>query len=394
MRDGNRVTRYFKGKAPPLKRPWRRDPRPPEALAWLDEIYRQNELGRVTWSGASTVGEHMAEWWELRRPSLGRVSTVRTEESMIRLIAADPLANMRLDALRANHVQAMLNRMLAAGKAPATVKKVRAVLSQAMKAAWDWERIPRNPVTPTSAGTVKNVRERRTWTPAEAQAFLAANQNDPLLALWMTLLYSGMRQGEARGLQWADIDFTRHTISIRRHIEDHGYQTVEERKSGPGATLPMVPALEQALRAHRARADSICRNTKPDHGYQTIDDRKSGPGATIRKHRQNQPVVIGAAKHSNSDSWVFSRRDGSFFTGPHVRYAFKAACQRAKLEPLSPHELRHTGATLMADAGVPLPTLQSIFGWATSKMLEQIYYHHSETEQRKALESLAERLSG
>ena len=52
----------------------------------------------------------------------------------------------------------------------------------------------------------------------QAREFTAAATNSPLEAMWLAMIYLGLRSGEAAGLSWPDIDFDRKTIHIWRAI--------------------------------------------------------------------------------------------------------------------------------------------------------------------------------
>lgn len=60
-----------------------------------------------------------------------------------------------------------------------------------------------------------------------------------------------------------------------------------------------------------------------------------------------------------------------------VKHAFHRATVRAKLEDVSPHTLRHTAATWMAQKGVSLWQIAGFLGHTNIKMLEDTYGHHS-----------------
>jgi site-specific recombinase XerD len=71
-----------------------------------------------------------------------------------------------------------------------------------------------------------------------------------------------------------------------------------------------------------------------------------------------------------------------------VRNTFDAACQRAGLEDVTPHTLRHTFATRLIENGVDLRTVQELGGWSQIKMLER-YGHVSPSRKAAAVEGLA-----
>ncbi len=350
-RDGSRLTKYFDGKAPPNK-PWKRDPRPPEALRWLAETRRDDELG-IARPTDITVGEQINEWAKLRWPALGD-STRRTYGGVIAW--TEPLGSLKLADLRANHIQSWINQLLSEGKAPKSVVLARSVLNQALEAAWQWERIPRNPAKHAPGPPPKPRKERRAWSARDAQRFLEATRDDPYHALWVLLLYTSIRQGAARALRWDDVDFATGTLHIRATLSDIGRRRTEFPKDGTGKhrrlSIPIVAPLHHAL--------------------------------------QKMPRLLQKTQHD----YIFTRDDGTPLAGNQVRRLFARACRQAGLEPALPHELRHTAATLLADAGVPLLTVASILGHTNTRMLENTYHHGSEDEQRKALELLSERLSG
>ncbi len=50
-------------------------------------------------------------------------------------------------------------------------------------------------------------------------------------------------------------------------------------------------------------------------------------------------------------------------------------CSTAGVTPITPYELRHTAASLLSDAGVPIEVLADLLGHITTTMLEQVYRH-------------------
>ncbi len=71
-----------------------------------------------------------------------------------------------------------------------------------------------------------------------------------------------------------------------------------------------------------------------------------------------------------------------------LQYAFALACERAGLQGVSPHALRHTFASRLAVAGVDLRTIQELGGRQDLKMVER-YAHLSPSHKAAAVERLA-----
>jgi integrase len=66
-----------------------------------------------------------------------------------------------------------------------------------------------------------------------------------------------------------------------------------------------------------------------------------------------------------------------------VKNGFESACRRAKLKDVTPHILRHTGATWMAEAGVPLAEIARFLG-DSQAVVESIYAKHTPNYLRRA----------
>ncbi|MBS1056129.1 site-specific integrase [Gluconobacter kondonii] len=60
-----------------------------------------------------------------------------------------------------------------------------------------------------------------------------------------------------------------------------------------------------------------------------------------------------------------------------IKRGFRAATERAGLENVTPHTLRHTAATWMAQAGIPLWEIAGFLGHSNTRMVEETYAHHS-----------------
>jgi integrase len=75
---------------------------------------------------------------------------------------------------------------------------------------------------------------------------------------------------------------------------------------------------------------------------------------------------------------------GNPLDGSKVSKRFKAACREAAVRPVRFHDLRHTFATRLAAAGVPLRTIQEYLGHADAKTT-QIYAHYAPSEHEVAV---------
>lgn len=78
------------------------------------------------------------------------------------------------------------------------------------------------------------------------------------------------------------------------------------------------------------------------------------------------------AENCPQSSWVFSHRNGERLQS--VRKGFNSACQRAGIEDFRIHDLRHTCASWLVSAGVPLFEVKELLGHGSIEMTER-YAH-------------------
>ncbi len=83
---------------------------------------------------------------------------------------------------------------------------------------------------------------------------------------------------------------------------------------------------------------------------------------------------------------MFSKSDGTQYRS--IRNLFKSTCERAGLEDVTPHTLRHTFASRLAMAGVDLRTIQELGGWKDLSLVER-YAHLTPNHKAKAVELIA-----
>jgi integrase len=91
------------------------------------------------------------------------------------------------------------------------------------------------------------------FTPQEARKFLTAIGGDRLEALYSVALTLGLRQGEALGLRWQDVDVELGYLRVHKHLQRvDGIPTlVEPKTSGSRRTLVLPASIVQTLRSRR-----------------------------------------------------------------------------------------------------------------------------------------------
>jgi len=141
------------------------------------------------------------------------------------------------------------------------VYQLRAVLRSALNDALRWGLVARN-VAALAEGPRITPEEIRPLSPDEAKALLDVISRDRLEALYAVALAIGLRQGEALGLHWGDVDLEAGTLRVRTSLQQVNgeWQFVEPKTSRSRRTiaLPDVAvsrcALTRAARSSNAEA--------------------------------------------------------------------------------------------------------------------------------------------
>jgi integrase len=199
-----------------------------------------------------TVKEYLDKWLETAaRPRVSRRTADGYAGLLKRYIHA-PLGSKRLDDLRALDIQKVYGEMQARGLSARVVRHTHSSLHNALKQAVKWGMIARNPSDLVELPKVPH-KERRVLLPDEAQEFLRAANEMRHGLIFEFALISGMRPEEYLAVKWADLDFERGTVQVRRALVRHknswSFEEPKTKKSRRTITLP-APLLKK-LATHK-----------------------------------------------------------------------------------------------------------------------------------------------
>jgi len=304
-----------------------------EAAAKLQELQREAAMGSLNAPSRITVEQYLQDWLGMVTPRL-RPSTVAQYEILSRVHIVPALGSLKLTALRPLHLQQLYAGILAKGRSPRRAEQAHRVLHKALGDAVRLRLLPHNPAQDVDPPNGK-AQERDIWTPGEVRAFIGASASFGSLydGLWLFLLGSGCRIGEALGLRWADVDWTAKTVLIER--------AVVHVKNVP---ITGPPKTQSGRR----------RITLPDFAMDAL-----------RHQRRAQEGSVG-------DS-IFRSSVGRVPQPTDLRRRFHEGCARASLPRMRIHDLRKAHATMIVAAGVDVKTVQRRLGHASLAMTLGLY---------------------
>ena len=316
-----------------------------------------------------TVREWLERWLEDVVGPNKTHRTYATHRQQVRSHIVPAIGTIKLDALRKAHVDRFYSDLLrtkpqGSGLAPASVRRVHAVLHAALEEAVRGDLIPRNPAAHANKPKVRQ-QEIEPLDAEQARTFLDAARGDRYEALYVLCLMAGLRQGEALGLKWSDIDLDAGTLRVNRQLQrvrrdgdKSGRLEFSEPKNASRRTVGLSQRAVSALRSHR-------------------------------KRQLEEKLQAGALWQKNG--LVFANITGGPVEAQNVvNRFFKPLLVRTGLPPIRFHDLRHSCLSLLAQRGEPIRDLQALAGHATAAFTLQRYTHHYDASARRTADAMGD----
>ncbi len=191
------------------------------------------------------------------------------------------------------------------------------------------------------------------FTKSEVTRFIDEVEKLPLMqkTMYYILLTTGVRRGECFGLQWGDIDFENALVHINRNV-------VYTTKSGAVVGAP-----------------------KTDTGYRTIP-LANKTLLLLAEYKITENPKVKDAFLFHGEGAQTEPRDPSYLT-KHMKKLMK----KADLPNMSPHDLRHTCASLLLQNGADIKSVQDILGHADARTTLNFYARSDIAQMRNSLEA-------
>lgn len=227
-----------------------------------------------------------------------------------------------------------------------TLHHYHTLISSILSTAVQWQIINSNPCTRVKPPKMER-KEALYLDEIQAGQLLNALDKEPILyrALFNTIIYSGMRRGEACGLEWSDVDFENGLIDINKsslYLPSKGIYEDDTKNTSSRRVIKLPLTAIQLLKEYKT--------------YQTemrlkIGDRWQGSKKVFT-------TEDGRPLHPDTASGWFAK-----FTARH------------NLPHITVHSLRHTNATLMIANGTDIKTVSKRLGHADISTTGNIYTH-------------------
>ncbi len=320
------------------------------AKAWRGDALVALRKGTMRAPTATTLRQSADAWVDGARDGSIRTrsgdrykpSAIRGYDASLRIHVLPELGGARLSDVTRADIQDLADRLLAKGADPSTIRNTVMPLRAIYRRAIARGEIAVNPTAGLELPAVRGKRDRIA-SPAEASKLISALPKSEQ-AFWATAFYAGLRLGEIRALRWEDVDLAAGVIRVERSW-DKKEGAIEPKSRAGRRAVPIPAVLRDYLVEHKLRC-------------------------------------------AWGEGLMFGRSADEPFNERTIVTSAERVWKRAKLARITPHECRHTFASLMIAAGVNAKALSTYLGHASLSITFDRYGHLMPGNEEEAAELL------
>ncbi|QIX27513.1 site-specific integrase [Nocardioides sp. JQ2195] len=266
------------------------------------------------------------------------------------------LGRSPMNRIKASTVERFITQLRGKGLSDSTVRQVYTVARGIGDAAVRDRLITENPFGQVKRPKVEH-REAAVLTVEEARVLVTEAGGSRYALLFELLINTGLRRGEALALKWSDVDLEGRTARVRKTLVRQGGDLIR--------TAPKSKKSDRTIPLSAAALD-VLRRTK----------------------KRNAEDRLKAGSKWHETGYVFVTEFGEPCDPRNALRALQVAAERADLPGVGLHTLRHTAATMMLNAGIPMATVSRIMGHASIAVTVDLYGHVSPDVARDAFDAL------
>jgi integrase len=333
--DGESKRLYFYGKTPA------------EALEKMRVAQKRISAGKPAADARLSLESWLNEW------SSGPLEVSTRKEStkdgyryMLRHILNHQISRRELRKILPAHIQGFLADLKKSPLSSSTIHHVYATMKVAFNDAVINRQIAHNPFDNVTPPT-REKTESKFLTKEQTRELVNAARDNRYYVAVKLLAETGVRRGEALALRWTDIDFEKQTLRVRG--------TLARTDKGLYVTSPKTQA-------------SVRQIHLPSHLVELLKSHLLA---------QNNEIVQAGSKYAQK-GFVFATRTGEPVDPRNLQRSVQIAGKRAGLPKASPHTLRHSAATTMLEAGIPIHVVSRQLGHSSINITVDIYGHVSD----------------
>ena len=278
-----------------------------EALQWERETMNQAS-GSLGMMFHDFVALYFADMENRLKPS-----TISSKRFLVELKIMPFFGRMALNDIKPTDVRRWQNQLATYRNekgepyAPTYLREIQNQLTAIFNYAVKYYGLKENPCHKAGSMGKKNADEMQFWTKAEFDSFIEAVADKPVsYAIFMTLYYTGMREGELLALTLADIDFEKSTITINK-----SYQRINREDV---ITTPKTPKSNRVVTMPNVLAECL-------------------------------KAYIGQCYDLDEEDRIFP------YTKYFLTHEMQRGCKKSGVKKIRIHDIRHSHASLLVEMG-------------------------------------------
>ncbi|UTH14735.1 site-specific integrase [Macrococcus equipercicus] len=307
----------------------------PTLYDYIDQYIETYRVGKV-----SVASTDIDRWSKKRLFKIVKYDKTTKERSEIQLYDE----NIKLDKVTGTMHQGIINQLFEHEFSLSTIKKTNSLMYRVMERARYDGYITFNPAEMIEYKIIDEKKNAEYIPHDKIEPFLAdvKRRNVYHYFLFRLIIETGLRVGEACALTFQDIDRANNTIHVTK--------SYDQKRDMLGPT-----------------------KTKHHRNVYITQSLSNELFKMLQLHNANK--IINQSLYSNKYNFIFVDDYGQPISRSSIHNSMIYCSNKILGSQLSVHKLRHTHATLLLEAGVPMKVIQDRLGHQSMEMTERVYSH-------------------
>lgn len=322
---------------------------------------------------AMTVGQWLRIWLEEYAPNGVKPQTLATYKRTMENRFIPELGQIKLQALRADAIQSLTNRM---GKqkpkplAPSTIHRELSVLRVALEQAVENRLILHNPAASVKLPKMAQ-KEVDALTQEETEALLAVLPMSTNGRAIRFILGTGLRVSELCGLRWCDLTEEGLKVNQTLYIVEGKRLSADEIKR-VARTTPKTEAGKRFIPFNAKLREIVEEQRKA----QRLDRLRVGD-------------LWNGGQVGKGEQFIFATSRGTPCDRHNIARTLRECCKKCGIKSRGPHALRHTFATRWVRTNPDVATLSKILGHSNVAFTMKTYVHADNESKRLGMDTMS-----
>lgn len=332
-----------------------------EAKKLLNEFEYNQQRNLLVQTTKMSFGEFMEHWMDNYVKYNCEETTTYSYKNIIYKHVIPYLGSIELQKLQPAFIQQYYKHLMESkGLSPNTVHKHHACIRKSLDYGLKQQFVHRN-VSDAVTLPKKEKFSGQSYTKEQLNTLLEAVMDTKLEFPVYSAGYLGLRREEIVGLRWQYVDINERLIHIK-----------EVRTSAGSQEVVKTPKTEKSRRVL------------------FITDELLGVLLRVRSKQEEFKRMLG--DNYVDSGYVFTHDNGKPYRVNYVTEAFKEFLEKNNLPKIRLHDLRHTFASILYEAGVDLKAISEALGHSDLGTTNKIYTHRFDKTHKKTVTAMSQAL--